>query len=196
MISQTTTHATLLARLNAGPDAAAWAEFCDRYSELIRAFARRQGLQPADCDEVLQDVLLALSQSMPGFRYDPTRGKFRSYLKTVVIHAVYRRFCQKQGEVQLEDFEAAVQTATGDAAVEEAWEVEWRQYHLRLALKAVSAEFNDADRAAFEAYAIRGEDAESVAATHGLSIEQVYQAKSRILRRLSRVIEQQVADEG
>jgi RNA polymerase sigma-70 factor (ECF subfamily) len=192
----TTTHATLLAKLHVGADPAAWAEFCDRYSELIRAFARRQGLQAADCDEVLQDVLLALTQSMPGFEYDPARGKFRSYLKTVVLHAVYRRFCQKRGAVNLEDIEAAVRTATGDVAVEEAWETEWRQYHLRLALKAVSAEFNDADRAAFEAYAIRGDAADEVAAANGLSVDQVYQAKSRILRRLSKVIEQQVAEEG
>lgn len=192
----TATHATLLARLNTGSDASAWTEFCERYSELIRAFARRQGLQPADCDEVLQDVLLALTQAMPGFQYDPSRGKFRAYLKTAVIHAAYRRFCQKRGEVQVQDVEAAIRTATGDADVEAAWEAEWRQYHMRQAMRTLAAEFNDADRQAFEAYAIAGEDAGRVAERLGLSVDQVYQAKSRMLKRLAAIIERQVAEEG
>lgn len=195
MYAQTTTHGTLLARLNGGGDTAAWREFCDRYEELIRAFARRRGLSAVDCDDVLQDVMLALTKSMPGFRYDPGKGKFRSYLKTVTLHALLRRSRQNSNAAPLEVGDGSVSRAIEDET-EETWETEWRQYHLRTAMKAVRAEFNAADLDAFERYAVNGEDAASVARTLGLSVDQVYQAKSRVLKRLSQVIAHQVEEEG
>jgi RNA polymerase sigma-70 factor (ECF subfamily) len=196
MFAQTTTHASLLARLADGQDPAAWREFHQRYGELIRGFARRQNLQPADCDDVAQDVLLALSKAMPSFRYDPAKGKFRSYLKTVVLHAIFKRSKHKPGEVNLEYIEEATRAATEDKDIEGIWEEEWRQYHIRLARRRIELEFSEADRAAFEAYALGGRDARETAQALGMSVDQVYQAKSRILKRLSELIDQQVADEG
>lgn len=192
----TTTHSTLLARVAGGQEPAAWNEFCERYGDLIRGFARRRGLQPADCDDVVQDVLLALTTSMPGFQYDPSKGKFRSYLKTIVIHAIIRRGKQKRGQADLSELEEATRVATTDELVEAAWEEEWRQYHLKQAMKFIDAEFNESDRAAFRMYALEGRGAAETAQALGLSHDQVYQAKSRVLKRLSQLIETQVADEG
>jgi RNA polymerase sigma factor (sigma-70 family) len=196
MFAQTMTHATLLERVSSGQDPSAWPEFCMRYEGLIRGFATRQGLQSADTDEILQDVLMALAQSMPGFQYDPNKGKFRSYLKTAVLHAIYRKSRQKRGEVCLDDMEAVVQRAAGDSSIEGHWEAEWRQYHLRLAMSRIEMEFNEKDRAAFAAYAVGGCDAGQVAQELSMSTDAVYQAKSRILRRLSELIELQIAEEG
>ncbi len=194
--THTTTHATLLARLSDGADPAAWSEFYDRYGELIRNFARPQGLQAADCEDVVQDVVLALTKAMPGFEYDPAKGRFRGYLKTITLHAIYRKSFQKRGQVNLEDIEKTAAAACTDAAVDEQWEAEWRQYHLRQAMRVIEAEFNAADRAAFQRYAVEGGDANETAAELGLSVDQVYKAKSRILKRLGELIEQQVQDEG
>lgn len=196
MFAQTATHATLLARVAAGADPVAWREFCDRYGGLIQGFARRRGLQAADCDDVVQDVLISLTKALPGFVYDPSKGKFRSYLKTVVIRAIARKSFQSSGEVALEHIEELTRTASADLGVEAEWEVEWRQYHMRRAMKTVEVEFNATDRAAFQAYAIDGLPVETVAERLGISAESVYQAKSRIMKRLSRVIEQQVVEEG
>lgn len=194
----TRTHATLLARLagGAGADASAWGEFVERYGELIRGFVRRQGLQPADCDDILQDVLVALTRALPGFEYDPARGLFRSYLKTIALRAMFRRRAERGGEVHLADLEDATRAADRDQAVERAWEHEWQQYHARLAMRAIESEFNGSDRRAFQRYAVEGADARVVADELGMTLDQVYQAKSRILRRLADLIEQQVAEEG
>jgi RNA polymerase sigma-70 factor (ECF subfamily) len=191
-----TTHATLLARLTEGIDPAVWREFVDRYGELIRSFARRQGLQPADCDDCLQDVLLSLTRAMPGFVYDPAKGKFRSYLKTIALRGIFKKKLQARGPVGVAHIEEATQAACTDRDVEEGWEAEWRQYHMRLAMRTIEVEFGSADRQAFERYAVGGEEASVVASELGLSVDQVYQAKSRILRRLTALIERQVQDEG
>jgi RNA polymerase sigma-70 factor (ECF subfamily) len=202
--SQSQTHATLLARLGERGDGTdrgrAWSEFVDRYGELIRGFCRRHGLQASDTDDVLQDVLLSLSKAMPGFAYDPAIGKFRSYLKTVVLHAIYRKLCQARGGAALGDVESIAAgeaiTASGDPATDSQWEQEWRQHHLRQAMRAIDAEFSARDRAIFDRYAIGGELAEVVGREMGVTLDALYQIKSRITRRLSQVIEAQVAEEG
>lgn len=196
MLTGTQTHATLLARL-AGDDApAAWPEFVSRYGDLIRGFARRRGLQTADVDDVTQDVLVSLSKALPGFRYDPAKGKFRSYLKTVVVRAIAKKSLQRRGEFTLLDLDGATRDGLDAPDAESHWEVEWRQYHVRLAMRTINSEFNEADRSAFELYALHGREARDVASDLGLSVDQVYQAKSRITRRLAQLIEAQVQDEG
>lgn len=195
-VSNTTTHVSLLARVADSADQRAWAEFCERYGELIRNFAARRGLQAADRDDLMQDVLIALTKALPGFTYDPQRGKFRAYLKTIVLRAVQRRFCQSDGAIDLSRIDELTRAASADQDIDAEWEAEWRQYHLRQALERASAEFNRTDLDAFRAYAIDGESADDVARRVGISAESVYQAKSRILRRLSALIEDQVADEG
>jgi len=190
-----TTHSTLIARLAAATDDGAWREFCVRYGDLIHNVARHRGLQPTDGDDVLQDVLLALRKAMPNFRYDRSRGTFRGYLKTVTLHAIYARSRQKRGESPLPDWRAASEPS-GDDAFDAVWEAQWRQYHLRQAMRTIEVEFNEPDRIAFARYGVDGEPVREVARELGLSVDQVYQAKSRILKRLTTLIAEQVAEEG
>ena len=196
MIASATTHVSLLERIGSGADDAAWREFCDRYGELIRGFAARRGLQPADRDDLMQDVLVAIAKAMPGFIYDPSKGKFRSYLKTVALHAIFKRSCQSDVAIDLSRIDELTRSAAGSEEVDQQWELQWRQYHLRRALKTVEGEFNATDLAAFRAYALDGESVAEVTKRFGLSADSVYQAKSRILKRLGEAIDQQVAEEG
>lgn len=189
----TVTHTSLLARLAEGADPRAWTEFLARYGDLIRGCCFRRGLQGADAEDVQQDVLLSLSKAMPGFQYDPSRGLFRSYLKTVVMNAVSRRLLQK---VSAQGLSGVSEPAGAPAGDEEAWEQEWRQYHFRRAMATIEPEFSEGDRRAFTLYALEGRSVQEAAETLGISVDSVYQAKSRIVRRLSAVIEAQIGEEG
>ncbi len=196
MLIMSTTHASLLARLRSGQDEDAWKEFCTRYGSLIRGFARRQGLQEADQEEVLQDVLSALTKAMPGFVYDPAKGKFRSYLKTITLRAIFRRTRQNHNEIPLGNMEDAVHRASADPGLDAEWEKEWQEFHLRTAMRVIEVEFGETIVAAFRAYAVDGEDAAETAAALGINVNQVYIAKSRVLKRLSEIIRRQVDEEG
>ncbi len=196
MLNRNSTHLSLLQRLSEGDDAVAWDEFCTRYRPLIVGFARARGLQQADAEEVLQEVLLALTRNMPGFHYDPSRGRFRGYLKTITLRAVLHRFRQKDAAAANMDVDAQLAVEDTSPEIDARWEAQWRQHHLRLAMERARAESSLTDMAAFEAYVGEGRPATQVAADLGLSIEQVYQAKSRILSRLRASIAEQTADEG
>lgn len=191
-----TSHISLLAKLREKQDADALEEFHLRYSDLIISFARRRGLQIADCEEILQNVLLALTVSLPGMIYDPFKGTFGAYLKTVTVRAVARFCSENHKPAPLEGAEVAGGTALLDTNCEAAWEAEWRQHHLKRAMRVIEAEFSKRDLAAFDAYAIQGEEVDQVAATLGMSAGQIYHAKSRIVKRLREVVQRQVDEEG
>jgi len=196
MIGPNTTHVTLLERVAKADDESAWTEFCERYGPLIRSFARRRHVNSAEIDDIMQDVLMILTKSMQTFEYHPAKGKFRSYLKTLVIRAVYRKTFQKKSPVLLEDIEAAANPAKEDPESEAIWEEEWRQHHVRQAMRIIAIEYNEQDQNAFEYYAAQGRSAQETADALGLNVDQVYKAKSRILKRLSELIRQQVDEEG
>jgi RNA polymerase sigma-70 factor (ECF subfamily) len=69
-------------------DAGSWDEFVRYYSPRIFAWCRRWGAQEADAEDIVQLVLLKLSQKMTDFAYDPSRS-FRGWLKTITHHAWY-----------------------------------------------------------------------------------------------------------
>ncbi len=81
------TSPTLLGRLRQDPaNHAAWAEFLKRYVPRIYAWCRHWNLQPADAEEVTQNVLMKLVTKLATFAYDPSRS-FRAWLKTLTRHA-------------------------------------------------------------------------------------------------------------
>ncbi|MCG3126215.1 MAG: hypothetical protein CHACPFDD_01045 [Phycisphaerae bacterium] len=193
MLTATSTHLSLLARLSDARDRTAWREFHERYGALIAGFARRRGLQPADCDDVVQDVLLSLSKALPQFRYDSKKGTFRAYLKAATLRAISHRAQGRPAMLSLAD---SVSDPPDEHAADEVWEYEWRQYHLRQAMRVVDAEFNEVDRQAFQRYALESANPHDAAGALSISVEHVYQVKSRIVRRIAELIEQQIQDEG
>lgn len=196
-VREISTHASLLAQLKLGGAEAAWAEFTDRYRELLFLFARRRGLQAADADDVAQETLASVYRALPRFEYDPAKGRFRSWLKTAALRTIMnRRRPGADAMTRAEDDAAALATLASDPELEAAWEAEWRRYHVRLATAKTRMEFNAKDYAAFEGTAVEGRPAAEVAAELGVSIDSVYQAKSRFLQRLRSHVEAQTAEEG
>ena len=75
------THASLLIRLRDNADQPAWEEFHERYAPMIRGWCRHWF--PRELDEMVQEVLMRLVSSLKNFEYEPGKGRFRGYLKTV-----------------------------------------------------------------------------------------------------------------
>ena len=81
------TSLTLLMRLREDPaDATAWDEFVKRYEPMIRAWCVKWGSQPADADDVAQQVLFKLLSAMKNYRRQAGTS-FRGWLKTVTHNA-------------------------------------------------------------------------------------------------------------
>jgi RNA polymerase sigma-70 factor (ECF subfamily) len=82
------TSKTLLEKLRVFEDRRAWSQFLKLYLPMIRAWGRRFGMQDDDVEELAGRLLAKLVEALPRFDYDPGKGSFRGWLKTVTQREV------------------------------------------------------------------------------------------------------------
>lgn len=190
------TRASVLLRLRADGTLdrqVGWNDFARIYGPVIAGFARNAGAPPQEVDDVLQDVMLGFFRQSQSFEYDPKRGRFRGYLKTVTLNAIRDRHRRKRPKVGLpEHFEPA----HDDDALQATWDHEWTQHLLRRAMEKVKATVQPKTLEAFERYGVRGEPAESVAKSLGMSEASIRHAKMRIMHQLREEIQRLRDEEG
>ncbi|MAG56666.1 MAG: hypothetical protein CMJ83_10285 [Planctomycetes bacterium] len=184
------TRPSLLARLRDGHDELAWREFDQRYRDLIVRYARQSGLQPADAEDVRQVVMMNLARAMPGFQYDPGRGRFRGYLGRVVRNAV-RRHQRGQGARFLE---LGHDLAEASGMADPIWDREWMLHHYRRAMGTVRRGFEARSVSVFDRI-LAGDPVQEVATDFDLTVQAVHKVKQRIRRRLQDLVARQVAEE-
>ena len=172
------TDVVLLDRLREGGAESAWNEFDARYAELITGAARRCGLQPADVEEVRQMVMFGLCRSLPRFRYDPSRGRFRSYLTRAVFHAVARLRRRLKRTVSLDEVACEPSGESRGPAVGADSAADYQQ-----AVRRLRPLVGDRNMEVFEGL-LSGESVSQVAERMGMSSAAVHKVKQRLRGRL------------
>jgi RNA polymerase sigma-70 factor (ECF subfamily) len=182
-----TTPVSLLERLRRPAEEEAWARFVKLYTPLLFYWAGRVGAQGQDAADLVQDVFLSLVRKLPEFQYDRDKS-FRGWLWTILLNKwreKQRRACLPAVE-RGPEFLAGLADPNSTGPISEA---EYRQYVVKRALELMQADFQPATWQAFWACAIDDRPAAEVAAELGLSLDAVYAAKSRVLRRLRRELD-------
>jgi RNA polymerase sigma-70 factor (ECF subfamily) len=77
------TSKTLLGKLRVFEDQRAWSQFTSLYLPMIQTWGRRFGLSQDDVEELTSRLLSKLLEALPRFDYDPEKGSFRGWLKTI-----------------------------------------------------------------------------------------------------------------
>lgn len=182
-----TTSASLLERLrDAGPAAADWRRLHDIYFPFIRGCLHWSPALAADADDIVQDVFVVLVRELPHFRRQRD-GSFRAWLRTVTVNQVrsWRRARQRRPVVGLDpadEFLARLEDPAGELARE--WDREHDRPLFARLFDLVRTDFEPATWEAFRLMTLDGLPAAAVAARLGLSETAVYQANSRVRRRL------------
>jgi RNA polymerase sigma-70 factor (ECF subfamily) len=175
------TPASLLERLRR-PHEGAWPRFVELYTPLLYYWACRMGLQAADAADLVQEVFTVLLQKFPQFSYDKNKS-FRSWLRTVTLNRWHDNRRRKSAALR-DGGPAGLEDVTAPDAAEALWEKEYRDHLVARAAEVMKAEFQPATWQAFWSLAVEGRSGAEVAAELGLSLDAVYAAKSRVLRRL------------
>jgi RNA polymerase sigma-70 factor (ECF subfamily) len=177
-----TTSASLLERLRRPGEEEAWARFVELYTPLLFFWAGRLGLRGEDAADLVQEVLATLVRKLPEFVYD-RRKSFRSWLRTVL----HNKCRDLQRVRRLRPEPQGLQAAGGVAdpySIDAYWESEYRAHLVGRALELIRGDFQETTwRAFWEVVAGRRPPAEVARELH-ISVDCVYAAKSRVLRRL------------
>jgi RNA polymerase sigma factor (sigma-70 family) len=193
------TRASLLSRVRDSSNDAAWREFQALYHDLLIRFCRRRSIQEADAEDIVQSVMASLVKALPGFVYDPGRGRFRDYLFRCTDHAIARwRGGARPREVgfALRDGEAAAVPRDGTPGGEAwmVWEEEWVSHHYRLAMRTIQETFEQRSVEIFDR-SVAGETVAQLAAFFGVSEQAVHKVRQRIKARMEDLIASQIAEE-
>ena len=181
------TRASLILRLQDANDIVAWDEFAEIYAPVVYRSARRIGLQSADADDVVQEVLAAVARSVKDWIARSDRGAFRAWLfriaRNIAIDFLTRRKHRPwagggdEGAAALNEMEAA-------ADVSSRFDVEVRCEVFRRASEMVRSRVSDSTWQAFHRTAVLGRSIDAVAAELGVSAGSIYIARSRVMKRL------------
>jgi RNA polymerase sigma-70 factor (ECF subfamily) len=186
------TRRSLIVKLRDPADAASWREFVAIYEPLLYRLARRKGLQDADARDLCQEVFQAVARAI--HRWDPERGRFRGWLsriaRNLIINFLSRRQHQPRGsgDTRVQDLLEAQPAA--DASATALFEAELRSQLFQWAADEIRGEFSPSTWQAFWLTAIDDWPPSEAAAELRMSVGAVYVARSRVLSRLRRRIEQ------
>ena len=178
----TKTSISLLVRVRDSGDQDGWARFVDLYAPLLYHWAKKCGLQASDAADLVQEVFSLLVQKLKEFEYDGKRS-FRGWLRTVLMHKWQERHRKKKEAAWPEASGSALDPEVSDAVAMLA-EAEYREHLVRRALDLMRAEFQPTTWQACWEYVVNGRSAAEVAELLDTTIDVVYAAKSRVMRRL------------
>jgi len=206
------TSVTLIAKIKnlaPGEDSAAWVRFWNSYSDAIRQFAAMKGGEE-NADDIVMAVLGKLVDVLRGGQYTPEKGKFHSYLATMIVNEV--RMSHRKEVARASDRKVSLDSSIGGSAPEssdrtiadtltapdespEKLDEDWRQAVLKSAVERVLTKtaLSDRDRNVYREYALEGRDIGEVAAKYRISRNYVSQIKLRIDKRIIAVGKQLVA---
>jgi RNA polymerase sigma factor (sigma-70 family) len=198
MDTNPSTRLSLIARIRAPNDTAAWSEFVAVYSPLVYRFARRHGLQDADAADISQDVLRAVVGAVGGLEHQPGRGAFRRWLFTVARNRLidfYKSARHRdRGTGSSDTLDLLLEVPAPHE--EPDWDREYERQVFGWAADRVRPEFQQNTWRAFWLTAVEGRSGPEAVAILGMSLGAVHVARSRVLARIRSVVRELVGDDG
>ncbi len=187
------TRPSLILRLHDSHDTQAWQEFTAVYQPLVYRLARMKGLQDADAQELVQEVMVAVSRAVENWVPDPARGRFRHWLfriaRNLIVNFLSRKKFRPLGTGDSR-FARLLEEQCDPACEESAvFDLEFRRETFRWAAEQVREQVRETTWKAFWQTTVGDRRIETVAAELGMTIGSVYIARSRVMARLREAVQ-------
>ncbi len=178
-----TTRPSLLLRIRDPADAEAWGQFDTIYRPMLYRFARSSGLSDADAEDVTQFCMSAVNRHIRGFDYDPSKGRFKGWLRTMVNNRIRNLVRGRREEpAKSQDFKRPQQR---EQTPDQLFDQIWMDEHLKHCMKLVRQEVEPQTFQAFQRYVLDEQSVEQVCRELHMTANQVYKAKWRMTQKLT-----------
>ena len=163
-------------------DEAAWERFYNFYAPLIRLHGRDCGLKNENLEDLIQNVMVTLSTQMPNFVYDPSKGRFRDYLRKIIrarandmLRKIYR-----QERIPYEEKD--------EAELYDRFEEEWREHILSRSLEKLKADISLHHYQIFYLLDVQNYSVKELAALYHVPPVSIYTIRHRVEAKLKKIV--------
>jgi RNA polymerase sigma-70 factor (ECF subfamily) len=181
-----TTRATLLERIRDPRDADAWEEFFALYAPMLERYARAFGVSASDAQDIRDQCLAVIAKRIGTFEYDRAKGSFKGWLHRIARDKVVD--ARRRPREDRPETAALLSIPDEHADPDETWEREWRAEHLRYALAEVRRSHDEKGRELVDLLLDDALTASQIAERTGLTANQVYKARARLVDDVGRVL--------
>ena len=194
------TNVTLLEQVR-NNEGVAWEILVELYAPMIYSRCRHHwGLEPADAENVGQEVFKSIARSISSFRRK-REGSFRKWLRVIIDNQCKDHFRKDNlavaagGTKAQVVIEAVADNIDNEPLSDSQTEVGEKAILMRQAMKMVQDEFSTRDWKIFWDIAIEDKDRQDTAEKYEVTDNVVYLAISRIRKRLKIVFEDLLDDD-
>jgi len=200
------TRHSLLSRLKDCDDQESWKEFFDTYGRLIHRIAVKAGLTNAEAQDVVQETVIIAARKLPGFKYDPAIGSFKSWLLLITRRRIEKQLKKRMPTkpdqtAGLSGAEQVAAVPSGDTRrtstvervpdpkgfdLDAAWSAEWEVNLWNSALARVKSQLKPKQFQMFDLYVLKEWPVKEVARALGVSSTHVYVNKHRVAALLKK----------
>lgn len=187
------TRASLILRLQDAADVAAWDSFESIYGPVVLRVAARQGLQPADAENVVQEVLLRVAKSVNNWLSNSSRGPFRAWLIRIARNEAARLLTRPSTRPWGHGGSSGVQFGdiiADDFELQSELELEYRRELFLWAAEQVRSSVEEQTWLAFWLTQVEGMSVPEAANRLRVKSGNIYFGRSRVMNRLKLVIQQ------
>ena len=149
---------------------------------MLTRIAMARGLPTADVEDVVQHCMVAVSQHIKTFEYDPRKGRFKGWLCTLVNNRI--RNLHRDRREQEADSGVFRIPQQREASPESIFDRIWMEEHLRYAMRQLAREVKPQALRAFERHVLEGASVEDVCREIDVTPNQLYKIKFRVMQKL------------
>ena len=163
-----------------------WSRLVTTFGPIVYRWCRAAGIPESDAPDIVQNVFAAVATGIGSFQRQKGQGSFRSWLATITRNKVRDHFRKQTGreaaaggteawqqlQAQPDPLDSTICPESVHSAINQ------------LVLESVRNEFEQTTWTAFWLTTVDGKTAAEASTEVGISVASVYQAKSRVLRRL------------
>ena len=165
-------------------DEAAWERFYNFYAPLIRLHGRDCGLKNENLEDLIQNVMVTLSTQMPNFVYDPSKGRFRDYLRKIIrarandmLRKIYR-----QERIPYEEMD--------EVDLCDRFEEEWREHILTRSLEKLKEDVCLRHYQIFYLLDIQHYKVKELAELYRIPLVSIYTIRNRVEAKLKKIVKE------